>query len=90
MRAPLYYSLDVPTCQQINHYFCGPATVQQTIKYLTGKEGSQEQYANELGTSKEGTDMTQIAPVLTTHTGRGYVMSSIGDYTNWCNIIANI
>lgn len=89
------YTLDVPTFQQEKNYYCGPATVKQTIHFLNGSSNSQSFYAgendlnnsNKLGTTSNGTDMTRIAPVLRYYTGADYNYVSIGTYNNWCEQI---
>lgn len=84
-RATTYYTLDVPTFQQETNYYCGPATVKQTVHFIKGASNSQSFYANALETTSAGTDMTKIPGVLRTYSGGDYNYVSIGDYTNWCN-----
>lgn len=86
-RASINKTLNVTTYKQINSYYCGPATVQQTIHFLNGTAQGQAYYANELGTTTAGTDMTKIDDVLNNHTSKRYVYTEFNNYTNWCNMI---
>lgn len=83
----VYYALSVPVFQQLNGYYCGPATVKQVVHFLNGSSSSQETYASQLGTTSAGTDMTRIASVLTNATGRKYLYTSIGSISTWSNYI---
>lgn len=56
--------LNMKSCKQINGYYCGPATTKQTLQYLTGKSYKQGDIAKALGTTKDGTDGTQIVKYL--------------------------
>ena len=56
--------LNMKSCKQINGYYCGPATTKQTLQYLTGKSYKQGDIAKALGTTKDGTDGTQIIKYL--------------------------
>lgn len=86
LSGPAYMNLSVPTCQQINSYYCGPATVQQTIKFYKGTAPSQEAIASQLGTTTQGTDMTKIAGVINNNLGYSqYSMVAIGTQTDWAN-----
>lgn len=83
---PAYMNLKVPTCQQINNYYCGPATVQQTIKFYKGSAPSQDSLASQLGTTTAGTDMTKIAGVINNNLGYSqYSMIAIGTEDDWIN-----
>lgn len=77
------YTLAVECFQQINNYYCGPATVKQVIHYINGSSSSQSSYASRLGTTQSGTAMPNIAPILKSDTNKIYVYASIGTYSNW-------
>jgi hypothetical protein len=79
-----YKTLNMQTFQQINGYYCGPATVKQTLHYLKGSSLTQESYASQLGTTTSGTDMTRIPGVLNNNYN-GYVYSyiGIGTFYDW-------
>ena len=73
-------TLKMPHFKQENGYYCGPATVQQTISYVGKVTVSQRVLAKELGTTKDGTDMRNIAGVVNKHisgTGKSYTMMQI-------------
>lgn len=81
-----YMNLAVPTCQQETNYYCGPATVQQTLKFHMNSVPSQTVLANQLGTTTDGTDMTKISGVLNNNLGyTQYSLISIGTQTDWIN-----
>lgn len=81
-----YMSLDVPTCEQINSYYCGPATVQQTVKFYKGSAPSQDAIASQLGTTTAGTDMTRISGVVNNLLGyTQYSLIAIGTQSDWAN-----
>lgn len=42
-----------PIYEQINRYYCGPATIKQAIQYITGSSASQETYGSNMGTNSE-------------------------------------
>lgn len=56
--------LNMKSCKQINGYYCGPATTKQTLQYITGKSYKQGDIAKAIGTTKDGTDGTQIVKYL--------------------------
>lgn len=63
--------LDVPFCEQINNYYCGPATTQQTYYYLnnelnnTNYAPTQDQIASSVyTTSSSGTDLEYMKNYL--------------------------
>lgn len=85
---PAYMDLSVPICKQINGYYCGPATVQQTIKFYKGSAPEQTTLAAQLGTTTAGTDMTKISGVLNANLGYNqYSMITIGTESDWTNKI---
>lgn len=76
-------TISVPVFEQQNSYYCGPATVKQVVHFLNGSSNNQNYYANLLGTTTAGTDMTVIDDVLRDLTGEYYVYSSIGTSAQW-------
>lgn len=50
--------------QQINNYYCAPASVKSVLQYINGSSASQSTIANGLGTTSSGTNPTKIAPYL--------------------------
>ena len=85
----VYYTLSVPVFEQINGYYCGPATVKQVIHYFNGSSSSQGTYATALGTTASGTTMTNIPGVVNAAIGSKwtYVYDSIGTKSNWAEKI---
>ena len=77
--------LNVEACKQKYDHYCGPATVQQTINYIKGYSCiTQTEAADQLGTTKAGTDMTLISGVLNNNlSGVEYSMDKIGKQSNW-------
>ena len=76
-------TLNVPCYQQENGHYCAPATCQQVIKYVTGTSYTQTQLAEKLKTTLDGTDMTKVAPVMKSLTGKNYIMSPIVSVYKW-------
>lgn len=76
-------SLNVNACKQENGYYCGPATVQQVLKFY-GVNKSQKTLASDLGTTTDGTVMTYILRVLNKYqkkrTYKYYNYSSKADF----------
>lgn len=68
--------------QQHKHY-CGPATVKEVVHAIKGSSERQIDYARELGTTSDGTDMLNIEKVLNKKTNKKYTMSSIGSLGTW-------
>lgn len=60
--SPMY--LGVKYYKQETSYYCGPATVYQTLKYINGSSESQDDIADALGTTEDGTDGSNIPPYL--------------------------
>lgn len=85
----VYYILSVPVYEQINSWYCGPATVKQVVQYLKGSSKTQAQYAQALGTTTSGTDLNNIPEVLNSEIGSRwpYATFSIGSYGNWTDKI---
>lgn len=66
-------NLSMTFYSQSNSYYCGPATTQQTLKYLNGSSPSQSTLATELGTtSSSGTDTNNISDYLNNNTDKSY------------------
>ena len=53
-------TLGVPTYQQEQNYYCGPASVKETLHFINGSSLSQSQYASDMGTNTSGTYVYQI------------------------------
>ena len=88
------YTAPVTQHQQINNYYCGPASTQMVYEGITGDTShDQEWFADELGTSKAGTSSDQIAATLKDLTGKNYsvtnVLKSNQDQTDLYNNISN-
>lgn len=79
------FTLSVPIYQQINGYYCGPATVKQVAQFVKGKSSSQDYYAGQLGTTRSGTDMTKITSFLKNNVKSTYTYSNIGTHADWMN-----
>ena len=69
-------SLDVPTFKQERTYWCGPATVKQTVHFLSNGTNSptQTQIAGYIGTTTAGSSSTYMANWLASH---GYYYYSV-------------
>ena len=79
-----YKVVSVTPFLQENSYYCGPATVKQTINAINGSSESQSAYASKLGTTTSGTDMTRIAPVLNAaQSKKQYVYRNFSDMNFW-------
>ena len=59
-----YARVPVRRFEQENFYYCGPATVKQTMDSVTGYSESQSYYARKIGTSDKGTDFKDLAAYL--------------------------
>ena len=57
------YEIQVPCYKQKTRYWCGPATVKQTLQYLKGSSPSQTALAKALGTTS-GTSIYAIRKYL--------------------------
>ena len=70
--------------KQINTYYCGPATVYQTLHYSNGSSPSQQNIASALGTTTDGTDGTKIPPYLNSQqTENSYIILPITQLVNF-------
>ncbi len=61
------YEIKVPCYKQETRYWCGPATVKQTLQYLKGSSPSQSALAKALGTTTSGTSIYAIRKYLNNH-----------------------
>lgn len=61
------YEIQVPCYKQETRYWCGPATVKQTLQYLKGSSPSQSALAKALGTTTSGTSIYAIQKYLNNH-----------------------
>lgn len=77
-KSGFWFYLRVPVYRQINRYFCGPASVQEVVKYLSNKYRKQTFYAKKLHTTKSGTDIKNISHVLNKYTRRSFTCSRNG------------
>lgn len=73
--------LNVPLYQQINSYYCGPASVQMVVKYCTNSLISQSTLASSMGTSSSGgTYVYQVTQELNKRVG-GYQYTGTWEYS---------
>ncbi|MDE6017127.1 MAG: C39 family peptidase [Acetatifactor sp.] len=85
---PSSIKISVTQFPQQNGYYCGPATVKQVVHWINGSSNSQDWYAEKLGTTKDGTNMTCIPDVLNDCIDEQfYVYSSMGTQTEWMDKI---
>jgi len=76
--------INVQAFLQQRNYYCGPATVKQVVHYVNGSSETQAYYANQLGTTNAGTDMTRIAGVINAAIGENYyVYDQIDSEDEW-------
>lgn len=54
----------VPYFKQAYDYYCGPATVKQTIHFIKGSSGTQDAIATSIGTTKAGSDLAPMVKYL--------------------------
>lgn len=80
--------MDVPHYVQEEPTWCGPASVQMIIEYVTGDKLRQSDLADELRTDvgKVGTYVDDVASVLASYTGAPYEVGSV----NYGNFYANV
>lgn len=78
--------LSVPLYQQANSYYCGPASVQMVVKYITGVYIQQSTLASSMGTaSNGGTHVYRVAQELNSRCGSGtyqYVHTSEASFSD--------
>lgn len=81
-------SLTMEHVNQKEDYYCGPATVKQTLCYF-GVRLTQDQCAAQLKTTTDGTIMANIPGVINANVSlaTGYSMRSIGTKSNYTNEI---
>lgn len=69
--------LNVSAFKQDNSYFCGPASAQMVIHYLTSTKYSQSTLASSMGTtSASGTYVYKMAAELKSRTGKPYAYTT--------------
>ena len=76
-------TISVTPFKQETDYYCGPATLQQVIYFVEGVYISQGIYADMLGTTQKGTDMTILAEKIKTLTDRDYAYWQITNRLAW-------
>lgn len=76
-------NINIPVYKQTTGSYCAPATVKEVVQYHKGSSSAQDTYAKLLGTTSNGTDMTRVAPVLKSKTGKKYVMAEIKSKSLW-------
>lgn len=85
---PSSIKISVTHFPQQNGYYCGPATVKQVVHWINGSSNNQDWYADKLGTTRAGTDMSRIPGVLNECIDEQfYVYSSMGTQTEWMDKI---
>ena len=69
------YALNVPVCTQEKKYYCGPATVQQVLKFGDGQDCTvtQDEIANAIGTTPDGSALSPMVNYIKNNLGNGYV-----------------
>lgn len=83
-------TISVPSYKQETNYWCGPATVKQTLGSINGSSESQTYYAKKLGTTTDGTDFSLVDDVLNNHQTRtNYSYRSFGsdEYATWKSVM---
>lgn len=63
--------LNVWVATQQNDYYCGPATVQQTLTYTNGSSASQDTIASAIGTTKAGSALSNMVSYVNDHINDG-------------------
>ena len=72
------YNAPIVSHQQINTYYCGPASTQMVYEGITGDTSHNQQwFANQLGTTSAGTSSSQIATTLASLSGEDYSVANI-------------
>lgn len=71
--------------QQINNYYCAPASVKSVLQYINGSSDSQSTIANGLGTTSDGTSPTKIAPYLNQKQSFYYARFANPSQTDMCD-----
>ena len=86
----LRLSLGMCYFTQETDYYCGPATVKAVLNEINGTSSTQTVYANALGTTEDGTDMTKIAGVLNKYQKEHtYIKDEIPSQSLWLTQIKN-
>lgn len=78
----------MPGYLQDNSYYCGPASVQNVVKFLTGTYYSQGTLASDLATTTSGTYVYKVAEVLRAKTGANYEYTLNSQYNYWNAMIS--
>lgn len=68
--------LDMKSCRQVEPFYCGPATVKQTLQYITKKSYSQREIAKDLHTTEAGTEAKYIVPYLNSKQNKVFFTTS--------------
>lgn len=70
-----YCTIPVPVCTQERNYWCGPATVQQILKYNNGDncQLSQLQIAKGIGTTTDGSSLEPMLPYIRNNSPHGFI-----------------
>ncbi|MCZ0704261.1 hypothetical protein J2T56_002563 [Natronobacillus azotifigens] len=79
-------TLGVTAFKQSTGYWCGPATVKQVIHFFRNISGTQQFYADRLGTTTAGTDFSKIPGVLNSYqTENRYIYQSYNsnEFLSW-------
>ncbi|SCW77139.1 Peptidase_C39 like family protein [Paenibacillus tianmuensis] len=80
----------VPSFKQETSYWCGPATTKQVLHFFNGSSLSQQDYAKQLGTTKDGTDFSKVDDVLNANQSKTtYIYKSFNDneFSDWKNTL---
>lgn len=78
LRARVEWNAPVTLRQQINTYYCGPASTQMVYEGITGDlTKNQQWFASQLGTTSAGTSSTQIANTLSQLTDGDYSVANV-------------
>lgn len=81
--------LAVTVFKQANSYYCGPATVKEVLNYMLGTSKTQDQYASDLGTTTDGTTMTNIPDVLNKYQSSCYyIYTEISSMSEWSSDVS--
>ncbi len=72
---PSSFTISVPVCKQETSYYCGPATVQQVLKFNNGVSDTTTQaaIAKAIGTTTSGSTLSPMLPYIREHTTYGFV-----------------
>lgn len=83
--------LSTPQYTQEKSFYCGPASAQIIIQYLTGTKYSQDYLAGQMGTvDPKGTYIDALAPQLVRFTGLNYEVTNNYQYYFYNNMVQDI